>query len=95
MLQYNIKTEQFIMNTLDKGSALNAVHTSPAVVQASQAINHCPPPSQIFHGRQAILDSMHQFFARDTGKQKRYVLYGLGGAGKTQIALKFIEEWTK
>ncbi|KAJ6456962.1 hypothetical protein C8R45DRAFT_844539, partial [Mycena sanguinolenta] len=24
----------------------------------------------------------------------RYVLYGLGGAGKTQITLKFIEEWT-
>ncbi|KAJ6459294.1 hypothetical protein C8R45DRAFT_1081506 [Mycena sanguinolenta] len=27
-------------------------------------------------------------------KQKIYVLYGLGGAGKTQIALKFIEEST-
>ncbi|KAJ6511069.1 hypothetical protein C8R45DRAFT_401315 [Mycena sanguinolenta] len=37
---------------------------------------------------------MHQFFTQDTGKQKRYVLYGLGGAGKTQIALKFIQEWT-
>ncbi|KAJ6511062.1 hypothetical protein C8R45DRAFT_814430 [Mycena sanguinolenta] len=80
------------MNTVDTGSALNAVHTSPAVVQASQAINHCPPPSKIFHGRAAILESMHQFFIQDTGKQKIYVLYGLGGAGKTQIALKFIEE---
>ncbi|KAJ6472003.1 hypothetical protein C8R45DRAFT_908206 [Mycena sanguinolenta] len=38
---------------------------------------------------------MHQFFAEDTGKQKIYVLYGLGGAGKTQIALKFIEEWSQ
>ena len=74
---------------------MNTVHTSSAIVQASQAHNHCPPPSQIFHGRQAILDSMHQFFTRNIGKQKRYVLYGLGGAGKTQIALKFIEEWTK
>ncbi|KAJ6511153.1 hypothetical protein C8R45DRAFT_1162667 [Mycena sanguinolenta] len=92
MLLYNIKTEQIIMNTVDTGSVLNAVHTSPAVVQASQAINHCPPPSKIFHGRAAILESMHQFFTQDTGKQQIYVLYGLGGAGKTQIALKFIEE---
>ncbi|KAJ6511134.1 P-loop containing nucleoside triphosphate hydrolase protein, partial [Mycena sanguinolenta] len=77
------------MNT---GSAVNAPHTSSAIVQASQAINHCPPPSKIFHGRRAILDALHQFFANNTGKQKIYVLYGLGGAGKTQIALKFIQE---
>ncbi|KAJ6483196.1 P-loop containing nucleoside triphosphate hydrolase protein [Mycena sanguinolenta] len=37
---------------------------------------------------------MHQFFAQDIQKQKIYVLYGLGGAGKTQIALKFIQEST-
>ncbi|KAJ6483199.1 hypothetical protein C8R45DRAFT_871061 [Mycena sanguinolenta] len=35
---------------------------------------------------------MHQFFAQDIQKQKIYVLYGLGGAGKTQIALKFIQD---
>ncbi|KAJ6450480.1 hypothetical protein C8R45DRAFT_1083913 [Mycena sanguinolenta] len=83
VLQYNIRTEQLTLNT---------VHTSPEVTHTLQAINHCPPPTHIFHGRQTILGSMHQFFARDTGKQKRYVLYGLGGAGKTQIALRFIEE---
>ncbi|KAJ6457306.1 P-loop containing nucleoside triphosphate hydrolase protein [Mycena sanguinolenta] len=33
---------------------------------------------------------MHQFFAQHTPKQKIFLLYGLGGAGKTQIALKFI-----
>ncbi|KAF7357325.1 TPR-like protein [Mycena sanguinolenta] len=32
------------------------------------------------------------FFTSNTGTQKIYVLYGLGGAGKTQIALKFIKE---
>ncbi|KAJ6511125.1 P-loop containing nucleoside triphosphate hydrolase protein [Mycena sanguinolenta] len=94
-LQYNIKAEHFTMHAMNTGSAVNAVHIGSDIVQASQAINHCPPPSQIFQGRQAILDSMHQFFTQDTGKQKRYVLYGLGGAGKTQIALKFIKEWTK
>ncbi|KAJ6488912.1 P-loop containing nucleoside triphosphate hydrolase protein [Mycena sanguinolenta] len=72
---------------------MNTVQTSSAV-EAPQAVNHCPPASRIFHGRQVILDTLHQFFARDTQKQKIYVLHGLGGAGKTQIALKFIEEWT-
>ncbi|KAJ7099646.1 acyl transferase/acyl hydrolase/lysophospholipase [Mycena epipterygia] len=54
--------------------------------------NNCPPPSRIFEGRRAILDGMHQYFFQATGKQHIYLLYGLGGAGKTQIALKFIEE---
>ncbi|KAJ7153605.1 P-loop containing nucleoside triphosphate hydrolase protein [Mycena filopes] len=52
----------------------------------------CPPPSRIFHGRQIILDKMHQFFTEGSGKQLIYALYGLGGAGKTQTALKFIQD---
>ncbi|KAJ7450386.1 P-loop containing nucleoside triphosphate hydrolase protein, partial [Mycena latifolia] len=53
---------------------------------------NCPPPSRIFRGRQSILAKMHQYFTEDLGKQHIYVLYGLGGSGKTQIALKFIDE---
>ncbi|KAJ7883820.1 hypothetical protein B0H13DRAFT_2199226, partial [Mycena leptocephala] len=34
---------------------------------------------------------MHEFFNQDIGKQHIYVLHGLGGAGKTQIGLKFID----
>ncbi|KAJ7904132.1 hypothetical protein B0H13DRAFT_747470 [Mycena leptocephala] len=60
------------------------------VVQAAHQMNNCPPPSRIFQGRQTILDKMNQFFAQDIGKQHIYVLHGLGGAGKTQIALRFI-----
>ncbi|KAJ6483209.1 P-loop containing nucleoside triphosphate hydrolase protein [Mycena sanguinolenta] len=68
-------------------------HPSAAGMQASQVfLNHCPPPSGIFQGRQTILEAMYQFYAQDTRKQKIYVLYGLGGAGKTQIALKFIQD---
>ncbi|KAF8177979.1 P-loop containing nucleoside triphosphate hydrolase protein [Mycena galopus ATCC 62051] len=70
------------------------MHPSPAVIQASQILNHCPPPSRNFQGRQRILKAMHQFFAENTGKQHIYMLYGLGGAGKTQIALKFIDDST-
>ncbi|KAJ7720422.1 hypothetical protein B0H16DRAFT_389270 [Mycena metata] len=60
-------------------------------VQTSQIASHCPPPSRIFCGRRDILDKMHHFFS-DTGSQHIYVLYGLGGAGKTQIALKFMND---
>jgi hypothetical protein len=60
------------------------------VVQAARQMNTCPPPSRIFQGRQTILDKMNWFFAQDIGKQHIYVLHGLGGAGKTQIGLKFV-----
>ncbi|KAJ7800540.1 P-loop containing nucleoside triphosphate hydrolase protein [Mycena olivaceomarginata] len=81
--QYNINAEHFNVNNLNARSA---------VIQASQIINHCPPPSRIFHGRRDILDKMHHFFTSNAGAQNIYVLYGLGGIGKTQIALKFIQE---
>ncbi|KAJ7120145.1 P-loop containing nucleoside triphosphate hydrolase protein [Mycena epipterygia] len=37
---------------------------------------------------------MHQYFMQTTGKQDIFLLHGLGGSGKTQIALKFIAEST-
>jgi hypothetical protein len=61
------------------------------VVQTTQQINNCPAPSRIFHGRLAILEKMHEFFKQDIRTQHIYLLHGLGGAGKTQIGLKFIK----
>jgi len=34
---------------------------------------------------------MHEYFFNTQGRQHVFVLYGLGGAGKSQIAFKFIE----
>jgi hypothetical protein len=62
--------------------------------QAALSINNCPPPSRIFHGRQIILEKLHKFFEQELNTQKIYLLHGLGGSGKTQIALKFIQEST-
>ncbi|KAJ7773906.1 hypothetical protein B0H16DRAFT_1362830 [Mycena metata] len=64
-------------------------------MNVSENVNNCPSPSRIFHGRDGILNKMHKYFSQDLGKQHVYVLYGLGGAGKTQIALKFIQESTR
>ncbi|KAJ7480558.1 hypothetical protein FB451DRAFT_1446342 [Mycena latifolia] len=73
-------------------ATLATIAPNLSVIQTARSINNCPPPSRIFHGRQAILAKMHQCFTEDLGKQHIYVLYGLGGSGKTQIALKFIDE---
>ncbi|KAF7334085.1 FabD/lysophospholipase-like protein [Mycena venus] len=62
------------------------------MLQVTAKTNTCPPPSRIFQGRQRILDKMHQFFTASTEEQHIYLLYGLGGSGKTQIGLKFIKE---
>ncbi|KAJ7017488.1 hypothetical protein C8F04DRAFT_1200404 [Mycena alexandri] len=91
------KQIQGLLAAVDTNSKVNEMHaimTAPSfvVTPPSQSINNCPPPSRIFQGRQTILAKMHKFFTPNSGKQLIYVLHGLGGAGKTQIALKFIQE---
>ncbi|KAJ7348124.1 hypothetical protein DFH08DRAFT_779415 [Mycena albidolilacea] len=72
--------------------AASSILPASTAVQVNGYINNCPLPSRIFHGRQAILDKMQQYFSQDSDQQQLiYVLHGLGGAGKTQIALKFIQ----
>ena len=51
----------------------------------------CPPSVDAFTGREDVLAQMVEFFFDDSLKKHVLVLYGLGGAGKTQIALKFVE----
>jgi len=52
----------------------------------------CPPPVASFTGRKDILDKMRSYFDTDCASQRIFVLHGLGGAGKSQLAFKFIEE---
>ncbi|KAJ7878244.1 acyl transferase/acyl hydrolase/lysophospholipase [Mycena leptocephala] len=68
----------------------------PTAVESQQfnlalALVRCPPPSQIFQGRQDILAKMDEYFSKDIGERHTYVLHGLGGSGKTEIALKFLD----
>ncbi|KAJ7716912.1 hypothetical protein DFH07DRAFT_947527 [Mycena maculata] len=80
------------MDTNFQVHKLVAMGSNHAASQVIQSINNCPLPSRIFHGRKMVLNKMHEYFAQDTGEQHIFLLYGLGGAGKTQIALKYIEE---
>jgi hypothetical protein len=51
----------------------------------------------LFTGRNDILIQLHKCFTPqptsvESAQQRRFVLYGLGGGGKTQIAFKFVKE---
>jgi len=56
--------------------------------------------SPIFTGRQELVDKLKAALCTDPGsgplhpqtKQKRAVVYGLGGSGKTQLSLKFLSD---
>jgi hypothetical protein len=57
----------------------------------------CPAPSQVFTGRRDVLDKMDLYFfgTHQSTRQKRqkvFVLHGFGGAGKSQLAFKFVDE---
>ena len=56
-----------------------------------------PLPTEIFSGREKDLKQMEESFelpktSMELKKQCRFILYGAGGIGKTQLALKFIDQ---
>ncbi|KAF8224846.1 hypothetical protein L208DRAFT_1122411, partial [Tricholoma matsutake] len=56
-----------------------------------------PSPTNLFTGRNDVLLQLHKCFppsptSVESAQQRRFILYGLGGGGKTQIAFKFIKE---
>ena len=60
------------------------------------AIPLMPNPSIRFTGRTEVLAKLKKHFFTNTNdtvqKRKFFLLYGMGGIGKTQICLKFMEE---
>ncbi|KAJ7260272.1 hypothetical protein C8J57DRAFT_1638054 [Mycena rebaudengoi] len=83
-LQLNFMTASMAQLSINGGTA--------AQPQPPRSTTVCPLPSRIFHGRRDVLDKMHQYFAEDVGNRHVCLLHGLGGSGKTQIALKFLNE---
>lgn len=78
---------------------LTDIGVSPAPARKVDGLLIRPsPPSRIFIGREVILEAMEECFipsgqprSASSKEQKRFVLCGLGGSGKTQLALKFIQ----
>ena len=53
-----------------------------------------PPHSRLFTGRKDHLGKLRDYFCQRNcpSPRRQFLLYGIGGGGKTQIALKFVEE---
>jgi len=52
----------------------------------------CPLPVSTFPGRKEILNKICDYFDSEHKSQHVFVLHGLGGAGKSQLAFKFLED---
>jgi len=77
------------------GQFLIIFPVSPRPPESTQDIPErklCPPSVASFIGRKDILDKLCRYFDSESASQRIFVLHGLGGAGKSQLAFKFIEE---
>jgi hypothetical protein len=52
----------------------------------------CPKPSPVFTGREDVLDQMRTYFFELKREMHVFVLYGLGGTGKSDLAFYFLYE---
>ncbi|KAF8629297.1 hypothetical protein AX15_003529, partial [Amanita polypyramis BW_CC] len=81
------------------GGSFTEVHGDYIINLASQANQIAPLPplkhsSDLFTGRHSYLKVLEDHFSPHSITQRRsYLLYGMGGIGKTQICLKFIEQY--
>ncbi|KAJ6524113.1 hypothetical protein DFH09DRAFT_1418917 [Mycena vulgaris] len=85
----------FLTGTIDQSNCSDGYLNRASCWVLDQSVlplRECPPPSPTFHGQNEVLDKMHAYFAQNAGKQKVFVLFGLGGVGKTQTGLKFVEQ---
>ncbi|KAJ7438761.1 hypothetical protein FB451DRAFT_158421 [Mycena latifolia] len=81
-----------------KSKLTNAVNVilNPVVPMSDSPayLKICPSPNIHFTGREDILHKMSEYFSTSIGRQHIFVLHGLGGSGKSQIAFKFVEQST-
>ncbi|CAE6397764.1 unnamed protein product [Rhizoctonia solani] len=60
-------------------------------IETAKTFRSCPPPSPAFVGQEDALKKMEKAFWDGVEERHVFVLYGLGGGGKTQVALKFAQ----
>ncbi|KAJ7852232.1 hypothetical protein B0H13DRAFT_2284387 [Mycena leptocephala] len=86
-----VSTQSLSKNSFHVGADAVPIASEFKQFNPALALVRCPPPSRIFQGRQDILAKMDEYFSKDIGERHIYVLHGLGGSGKTQIGLKFLD----
>ena len=75
---------------------LQIIHNHGNRTTSDGVIAIMPNPSTRFTGRTDVIAKLKRHFFTNTNdavkKRKFFLLYGMGGIGKTQICLKFVEE---
>ncbi|KAJ7899142.1 FabD lysophospholipase-like protein [Mycena olivaceomarginata] len=83
-----LRTEDVISKL---GQAVNGILNPIIPVSGSPVyVKVCPAPSARFTGRGDILDKMLEYFSTNLGQRHTFLLHGLGGVGKSQIAFQFV-----
>ncbi|WP_170323535.1 hypothetical protein [Cryptosporangium phraense] len=66
----------------------------PANMPVTKGIRNLPrPPSYRFVGRTDTLSQLHELLQRGPGGVLGQAVQGLGGVGKTEVALQYIKQW--
>src|ERR1700728_2969942 len=77
-------------NLTDRSGEIPKRTSSPKIEYKPRA-----PSSENFTGRRDYLTKLKDFFSAESDvplRRKSFLLYGMGGIGKTQICLRFTEE---
>ncbi|KAH8833238.1 hypothetical protein DL96DRAFT_1677429 [Flagelloscypha sp. PMI_526] len=86
--------DSLIKDLLQRPSRILVQSTCGVLPPTSQVIRlkHVPPPTPYFVGRESLLQKLYNYFFLEKDLCHIAVLYGLGGSGKTQGSLKFIQQ---
>ncbi|KAH8834602.1 hypothetical protein DL96DRAFT_1581063 [Flagelloscypha sp. PMI_526] len=71
---------------------VNSISGQAAARARSIHLRECPQPTLYFTGRTSILKAMRTYFLNRKYRFHICVLYGIGGGGKTQSALMFVQQ---
>ncbi|QRV76327.1 hypothetical protein RhiJN_04342 [Ceratobasidium sp. AG-Ba] len=92
------KTDERIKGLVDalsnKGVLIPTIHARDTIFIGSTSnhiIKACPLPSKLFTGRDSELAQMEKSLLESSKGRWVFVLYGPGGAGKTQLAFQFVQ----
>ena len=79
-----------------QNNVVNILPANTGGVQINIPLTHMPNSSPIFTGRRDVLDKLEKIFSHKVTSKLMSrclcLLWGMGGIGKTQICLKFVEE---
>ncbi|QRV99875.1 nephrocystin-3 protein [Ceratobasidium sp. AG-Ba] len=94
LVEVKAKLQEAVKAAVSGGTLIPTTHLDGSITRmvTKARIKICPPPSMFFTGQSTVLTQMEDYFTEESNSRHVFVLHGLGGSGKTQIALKFVEQ---